>query len=165
MKRKDFFKVLGVGALAAVIAPKLLVSTEDSVPDIVDNGDKDRRDYLRENPRTVKESFQWHEQGRIHNTVNGRVILHTSSYDIKAGEKSATGFLMQIKNSEPLKLRINDVVLCNGFTSYISHIEPQDKSIVAHVTPYNANSNFPTVGDDFMLVIVSTERGNYAEQV
>jgi len=70
MKRKDFFKVLGVGALAAVIAPKLLVSTEDSVPDIVDNRDILRieiqdNEYLRENPRTVYESFQWHEDSRL----------------------------------------------------------------------------------------------------
>ena len=70
MKRKDFFKVLGVGALAAVVAPKLLVSTEDSVPDIVDNRDILRieiqdNEYLRENPRTVYESFQWHEDSRL----------------------------------------------------------------------------------------------------
>jgi len=70
MKRKDFFKVLGVGALAAVVAPKLLVSTEDSVPDIVDNRDISRiaihdNKYLRENPRTVYESFQWHEDSRL----------------------------------------------------------------------------------------------------
>jgi len=89
MKRKDFLKMIGIGAAAAVVAPKaiakalepeekvkkgwellndpnLLSESDKSAIDLIKTYDQTGNLYYRENPKTIDESFEWFEEKRLH---------------------------------------------------------------------------------------------------
>jgi len=147
MKRKDFFKVLGVGALAAVIAPKLLVSTEDSVPDIVDN---------RDISRIAIHDNEWEEQGRVHNMTKGEVMTVDSN------------MVVHVRNPDDNYYRIYDTVFTEDRNYIITEIIktnslPLSKDLLLTLAPMSVYKINSKAGD--IIHITSLSQNYYAEQV
>ena len=147
MKRKDFFKVLGVGALAAVVAPKLLVSTEDSVPDIVDN---------RDISRIAIQDNEWEEQGRVHNMTKGEVMTVDSN------------MVVHVRNPDDNYYRIYDTVFTEDRNYIIIEIIktnslPLSKDLLLTLAPMSVYKINSKAGD--IIHITSLSQNYYAEQV
>lgn len=69
MKRSDFFKRLGLGAAAVVIAPKVIAEALEEVKE--PNPYKKYWDMLNDpdllkHPRTKSEAYEWFEQEKLH---------------------------------------------------------------------------------------------------
>ena len=65
MKRKEFFKMLGLGVAAVVVAPKAIASVIEEVKDDKRISLREKSipmdNYFTENPKTYKEAFRRNE--------------------------------------------------------------------------------------------------------
>ena len=115
MKRKEFFKYLGLGAAATVVAPKLIAEAIEEVKDehLFDMKKlKDQLEIAKQAPKG-----EWYEESRLH--WRRFVTIVSGGDDIKVSVPVA------------LKLQLNDVVLMDD-----------QNFLVKSITDFDFNAGF-----------------------
>ena len=106
MKRSDFFKRLGLGAAAVIVAPKVIAEALEEVKDesmiermkpLVDSYEKSWRNIN-------SNKAEWFEETRHHELIEAEVIIKLSVDKITTVTK---------ESPEESKFRLKDIVMIN----------------------------------------------------
>lgn len=174
MKRKEFFKRFGLGVAAAIVAPKAIAAAieevkEESLMDKIKPLQYDINEkWLRLNPKTVKESFEWYEPPRLHFRCLVKII--------DVGEN------IEVSVPTDINLRLHDIVFMADQNFMVSSIDVNDKGFyqpldllehyeftgnvlyqssgrLQHIalTPFNKPKKPFKIGDKYLMMLVGND--------
>jgi len=146
MKRKEFFKRLGLGAAAAIIAPKVIASALEEELKVKEGWELlNKADLLSEKDLEV---IEWYEQGRIH-VVHDAEVIFSDKHTHLAVSKEAP-------------FRLHDIIMIDNEAFVITDImgvyrkEVGDRMLIS-VASYSDTSLKLKEGDKHRVMLIGND--------